>query len=96
MSGSDTDTIRNQVQKCPSGALSFYYNNEQTAEKDEQTEIHVEVKKNGPLIIQGDVLLKDQHGVETKKGKVTAFCRCGLPGNKPYCDGSHKNIQIDG
>lgn len=95
MEGSDTDLIRAQVQKCPSGALSFYYNNEKPAETTVQQEISIEVKKNGPLIVQGDVVVKDQNGIESRKGKVTAFCRCGLSGNKPYCDGSHKNTQID-
>jgi CDGSH-type Zn-finger protein len=27
---------------------------------------------------------------------VTAFCRCGASGNKPYCDGSHAGIGFEG
>jgi len=96
MEGSDSENIIAQVQKCPSGALSFFYNNEKTADVNVQQEIPVEVMKNGPLIVRGDVVVKDQNGMESRKGKVTAFCRCGLSGNKPYCDGSHKNTQIDG
>lgn len=32
---------------------------------------------------------------ETTLG-VTAFCRCGASGNKPYCDGSHAGIGFEG
>ena len=96
MEGSDSEKIMAQVQKCPSGALSFFYNNEKPTETNVQQEIAIEVMKNGPLIVRGELVVKDQNGLESKKGKVTAFCRCGLSGNKPYCDGSHKNTQIDG
>jgi uncharacterized Fe-S cluster protein YjdI len=92
--GSTTEKIVAQVQKCPSGALSFYYNidgPEQVA-----TESKVEVLRNGPLLVYGNLTIKDQFGNETKKSKVTAFCRCGLSGNKPYCDGSYIKAKIDG
>jgi CDGSH-type Zn-finger protein len=45
--------------------------------------------------VYGNIKVKDQNGVETKKNKVTAFCRCGLSSNKPYCDGSHIQTKLD-
>jgi len=96
MEGSDTEKITTQVQKCPSGALSFYFNDEHPAGINQQQEIHVDINRNGPLIIRGEVVVKDQNGIESIKGNVTAFCRCGLSANKPYCDGSHKNTPIEG
>jgi CDGSH-type Zn-finger protein len=50
----------------------------------------VETVPNGPLMIYGNVSVKDFSGVLTKKNNVTAFCRCGGSQNKPFCDGSHK------
>ena len=58
-------------------------------------EASVEVMRNGPLLVYGNIAVKDQFGNETKKHKVTAFCRCGLSNNKPYCDGSHVQKKID-
>lgn len=91
--GSTTEKIVAQVEKCPSGALSYYYNNAQ--EEQIEAEVKVEVTPNGPLLVYGNITVKDQKGVEVKKNKVTAFCRCGLSGNKPYCDGSHIKVQLD-
>jgi uncharacterized Fe-S cluster protein YjdI len=89
--GATTDKIIAQVQKCPSGALSYYLNrdvDEPTVKV--QAETIVETMTNGPLMIYGNVSVKDSSGNITKKNKVTAFCRCGGSSNKPYCDGSHK------
>lgn len=89
MEGSNTLTIIEQVKKCPSGALSFYYNNEAEEKVEVTTDTHVEVSSNGPLLVYGNITVKDSSGIETKKYKVTAFCRCGHSQNKPYCDGTH-------
>ena len=47
--------------------------------------------RDGPLIVRGDFQLLDQDGNEIAPGRETiALCRCGKPGIKPFCDGSHK------
>lgn len=81
--------IEEQVSKCPSGALSFYYNNAENTETDIATDTKIEVMPNGPLLVYGNIIIKDRSGSETRKSKVTALCRCGHSQNKPYCDGSH-------
>lgn len=85
-----SNEIMAQVDKCPSGALSYYKNSEgkKEAAANEAT-TRVEVMKNGPLLVHGDIVLKDKHGNESTKSKVTAFCRCGQSANKPMCDGTH-------
>ncbi|RYD54946.1 MAG: hypothetical protein EOP56_17810 [Sphingobacteriales bacterium] len=90
--GATTEAIMAQVDKCPSGALSYYKNgeNEQSSKVDVDT--IVEVTPNGPLMVYGNISIKDKAGNETQKHKVTAFCRCGASNNKPYCDGSHVKI----
>lgn len=91
-----TERIVEQIQKCPSGALSVYYNNEMAGENSVQAETKVEAMPNGPLLVYGNVLIKDSKGNEVKKNKVTAFCRCGQSGNKPFCDGSHVAAKFEG
>ncbi len=91
-----TEQIIEQVKKCPSGALSFYINNEAEDNKTIIAESIVEPLQNGPLLVYGNLVVKDIKGNETHKNKVTAFCRCGASSNKPYCDGSHTKIEFKG
>ncbi|WP_411030679.1 (4Fe-4S)-binding protein [Spongiimicrobium sp. 3-5] len=94
--GASTKEIADQIDKCPSGALSYYYNDKPEAEKEVARETIVEVSLNGPLLVFGNITLKDSDGNETKKSKVTALCRCGASENKPYCDGKHQKIGFKG
>lgn len=95
MDGASSERIRAQVDKCPSGALTWYNNADgQAMEIDRET--IVEVSQNGPLLVYGNVSIKHPDGSEEKKNKVTALCRCGASGNKPYCDGSHKKVDFQG
>ena len=87
--GAATSEIIERVNNCPSGALSFYYNNEENKAIETQAESIVEVSPNGPLLVYGNIIVKHANGDEVKKNKVTAFCRCGASANKPYCDGTH-------
>ncbi len=91
--GADTDTIIAQVEKCPSGALSYQLDRVQNLNGPKEASVAepilVDVQPNGPLLVRGELIVKDAAGHEEKKSKVTAFCRCGYSQNKPYCDGSH-------
>jgi uncharacterized Fe-S cluster protein YjdI len=90
--GASTERIIEQIKKCPSGALSFYYNNEVKNTEEVKAESIVEVVENGPLLVYGNITVKDKLGNEEHRDKVTAFCRCGQSNNKPYCDGTHTKI----
>jgi uncharacterized Fe-S cluster protein YjdI len=94
--GAATDKIIERINQCPSGALSYFKNNEETEVVETQTETIVEIKENGPLLVYGNLTLKDKEGNETKKNKVTALCRCGASENKPFCDGTHIKIDFKG
>lgn len=97
MDGADTEAIIAQVEKCPSGALSWHRNQTEEVEPTRmEVETIVEVTPNGPLMVYGNIKVKDAEGNETSKHKVTAFCRCGASNNKPYCDGSHRKIDFKG
>lgn len=85
----ESGKIVEHVKKCPGGALSYFYNDRRGEEKVSITPAtRVEVVPGGPLLVHGDISVNDHRG-ETKKSNTTAFCRCGMSGNKPYCDGSH-------
>lgn len=90
-----TSDLKDQIRKCPSGALSYYMNNEEDKEA-ESMETEVEVMKNGPLLVYGTLKVTDSAGQSEVKNKTTAFCRCGASSNKPYCDGAHKKIEFEG
>jgi uncharacterized Fe-S cluster protein YjdI len=87
-----TDQIITQVKQCPSGALSYYLNDQAEEPQESHAESIVEAVPNGPLLVYGNLIVKDREGNETRKNKVTAFCRCGASANKPYCDGTHTKI----
>lgn len=94
--GSTSEKIIEHVKKCPSGALSFYYNNELAGTTQINTETKIEALINGPLLVYGNIHIKDSFGKEIKKNNVTAFCRCGKSENKPFCDGSHVKHNFKG
>lgn len=93
-----TEELIAQLDTCPSGALSYYYNDGRIEKNKETTtmETKVEIKENGPLLVYGALEVYDKDGnCETKK-RATAFCRCGVSANKPYCDGSHVDANFLG
>lgn len=91
--GASSERIIAQIKQCPSGALSYYQNSKTKPTEELLSEEHiVEVSKNGPLLVYGNIQVKDKAGQIVQKNKVTAFCRCGASNNKPYCDGTHRKI----
>lgn len=53
--------------------------------------VKVTVNDNGPILVKGDIDLVDGEGNKYETKQMTAFCRCGLSKNKPFCDGSHSS-----
>lgn len=90
----DSEVIMKQINACPSGALTYIKQTEEP--QNIEVETIVEPMKNGPLLVYGNISIKDAEGNLTKKHKVTALCRCGSSQNKPYCDGSHVKINFEG
>lgn len=88
-----TQELKDQIAKCPSGALSYYMNGEED-EEAVALKTKVEVMENGPLLVYGTLEVKDKEGNTSQRNKTTAFCRCGASANKPYCDGSHVKVDF--
>jgi uncharacterized Fe-S cluster protein YjdI len=97
--GASTEAIVNQVKQCPSGAISYQKKNNPNDPKIEPVKdvsfIKVKVTPGGPLLIHGNFILEKDNESSTVKNQVTAFCRCGNSKNKPFCDGSHRNVEFD-
>lgn len=88
------EALKEQISKCPSGALTYKLKGETTMEETKTTECNI--IENGPLLVSGTLKVTLADGtVETKK-RSTAFCRCGSSNNKPYCDGAHNQMGFIG
>ncbi len=97
--GASTEKIKAQVDKCPSGALSYIaHTPDETASSamvSPNAQI-IECMPNGPLLVKGAVTIKKSDGTEETKTGTVALCRCGQSNNKPYCDGGHLNAGFQG
>ncbi len=96
MQGAATEKIIAQIDKCPSGALSYFDHSEGEDSAPVESGSLVEIMENGPLLVHGNLKIKNAEGHLITKQKVTAFCRCGASANKPFCDGSHQKIDFKG
>jgi len=70
----------------------------------------IKVKPNGPYLVTGGISLSDQIFIldddclstgyrEGKKYPLQEefeLCRCGKSKDKPYCDGTHNDVEFDG
>ena len=93
----ETQALVEQVKACPSGALSYYMNDEKSGEPEMPSdEIKIEVRQNGPLVVHGTLHVLKTDGTTETRTRLTTFCRCGASSNKPFCDGAHKGIEFKG
>lgn len=76
--------IEEVIRACPSGALAF------------EGPVHllprrarITVQKDGPYWVLHSEVDAPPPGEAASKDKFV-LCRCGLSGNKPYCDGTHR------
>jgi uncharacterized Fe-S cluster protein YjdI len=103
MQGAATDKIIEQVKKCPTDALGYFMNSEEnstvernsTPEEPPVKETVVQILKNGPLLVSGNIVVKTADGSESHKTRITSFCRCGASKINPYCDGSHMDMNFE-
>ncbi len=89
-----TEELKEQINACPSGALTFYMNNEEGDTND--APLNLNVVENGPVLVMGNCEITLPDGTVEIKENRTALCRCGASANKPYCDGAHKRIEFKG
>ncbi|MBT3251773.1 MAG: hypothetical protein HN729_02445 [Candidatus Marinimicrobia bacterium] len=61
---------------------------------DEGGRLEVNPIENGPILVTGNLDIHAGSGRKAWQGNKTALCRCGASKSKPFCDGSHKNIEF--
>lgn len=58
--------------------------------------LQVEMRPDGPLVLTGNLSLRAGSGRLAWSGDRAFLCRCGASKNKPFCDGTHKQIGFKG
>ncbi|HMK45925.1 MAG TPA: CDGSH iron-sulfur domain-containing protein [Methanocella sp.] len=86
---------------CPAGRLVIW---DKKAEKPVEPVFHpsiglvedLEKGVSGPIWLKGGIPFEsaDKEKTYEIRNRVT-LCRCGLSGNKPFCDGSHINAEFN-
>ena len=86
------EQIAEVVRRCPTSALRFERLDGGLQESaPEQTTI--QATPDGPLYVRGELKIVNQDG-STRQLTRAALCRCGHSKNKPFCDGSHWDIDF--
>jgi CDGSH-type Zn-finger protein len=75
------------IEKCPSGALSYKIGGRHYQDLDRTPAIRV--AKNGPLQVEGYIVMQDEVGNTPECKEHYTLCRCGGSSNRPFCDGTH-------
>ena len=52
----------------------------------------ITVRKNGPYLASGAVVVRDADGNLYPAKEMLALCRCGASTKKPFCDGTHSKV----
>lgn len=93
VSGASAKPIIEVIKRCPSGALSYALGTSaETVEEDRASTITA--TKDGPLAVVGRVELVSEDGTTYETRARYTLCRCGGSKNKPYCDGSHWQLDF--
>jgi uncharacterized Fe-S cluster protein YjdI len=82
------DAVEAAVARCPSGALRSRRPSELVSKPLPLVEVRASA--NGPLLVTGAIRIVDAGGGVLYEGEKATLCRCGGSGNKPFCDGTHK------
>lgn len=85
------DRLRGMVELCPSGRLA-HAPSVDADEVEPAFEPAVAVIEDGPLWVRGGIPVESADGTTYEVRNRLTLCRCGHSGNKPFCDGTHKEI----
>ena len=92
--------IMAMISHCPSGSYTFALDAESgDVEPDlpQQIAATTEITEGGPIIgplcVTGNIPIARADGQPFETRNRVTLCRCGLSGNKPLCDGTHRHAQ---
>ena len=81
-----TEALVRVAHNCPSGAITYARKDGGPAESAPPVNL-IRLRENGPYAFHGPLTID---GAEV--GYRATLCRCGASKNKPFCDGSHKEL----
>ncbi|NUP65318.1 MAG: CDGSH iron-sulfur domain-containing protein [Nonomuraea sp.] len=88
--------VMGRIDHCPSGSYSYALERGgETIEADLPQAISVLEEEDGPasaLWVTGGVPVTRSDGRPLETRNRMTLCRCGRSGNKPLCDGTHREI----
>jgi CDGSH-type Zn-finger protein len=87
------ERLQRMVSLCPSGALD-HAPAEGVDPVEPEFEPLIGVIRDGPLWIRGGIPIESSDGTTYEVRNRVTLCRCGHSGNKPFCDGSHKEVRF--
>lgn len=90
--GANVAAIVAVINKCPSGALSYTASDRLT--RDDANDPAITIAKDGPYDVTGPIALQGE--LSPPSGERYSLCRCGASKNKPFCDGTHHEINFKG
>ena len=79
------------IEHCPSGALSYELEGE-TIEPD--LPVAICPVTDGPLFVSGGIEIERVSGELLEPRNRVTLCRCGRSSNRPFCDGTHFEIEF--
>lgn len=87
--------IAGVVGRCPSGALAYAMGDD-----PEPVEPHLEpgirCSRGASYVVTGGVEIVGADGRSYERRERVTLCRCGASRNKPFCDGSHDDVDLGG
>jgi len=84
----EVDRLVEIAHACPSGAIRYTRKDGKHDETAPQVNL-VAIREAGPYAVRGDIQLDG-----APAGFRATLCRCGASKNKPFCDGSHHDVQF--
>ena len=57
-------------------------------------ETKITVIPNGPIIVEGKIIVNKMSGEKIKESEKIALCRCAHSADKLFCDGTHAKIDF--
>ena len=101
----DDSIVRAQVmamiERCPSGSYTYALDEDSAdIEPDLPQQVAVTTEMTaagpiaGPLWVTGNILIERSDGQPVETRNRVTLCRCGQSKNKPFCDGTHRAMNI--
>lgn len=85
--------LRRMVELCPSGRLD-HSPAAVVAAVEPFFEPSIAAVRDGPLWVRGGIPIESSDGRTYEIRNRVTLCRCGHSNNKPFCDGTHKEVSF--